>query len=258
MNGVVARLLTLPGIRRLRAAQLRRLRPMPLRGTAILRYYWAQFLETHRGDIRGHCLEIGATATLRGYGGQAVTQADALDLAAHSPEINVVADLSRADHLAPDVYDCFVNQFTLHIIYDVEAALYHAVRILKPGGVLLANFACLYNYLASGLDMGTGGAFFSFWFFTPIQVENLLRCAGLTGADYQLTIYGNVFAQVASQMNLPAEHLTQEELDHVDPTYPLLICVRAVKPANWQAPKPAYRAPWLPAVQPARWQPPKR
>ncbi|MCZ7547080.1 MAG: hypothetical protein M5R40_27750 [Anaerolineae bacterium] len=169
-----------------------------------------------------------------------------MDLSAHSPRINVVADLSRADHVPGDTYDCFVIPFTMHIIYDIEAALYHAVRILKPGGVLLVNFPCLYTYLGDGLDMGTGGTFYSYWFFTPIQVENLLRVIGLTDADFQLVVQGNLFTQIAYQMNLPAEHLTQRERDHVDMTYPLQICARMVKPAGWAAEKPPYREPWTP------------
>lgn len=58
-----------------------------------------------------------------------VTQADALDISAHSDEVTVVADLSRADHITADQFDCFLNQFTMTVVYDVEAALYHSVSI---------------------------------------------------------------------------------------------------------------------------------
>jgi len=126
------------------------------RGTVIVRYYWARFLERHRGDIRGRGLEIGETTTLRRYGGTAITSAEALDLAPHHDAVTVVADLTSADHVAADQYDCFVIPFTMTVIYDVESALYHAVRILRPGGVLLVNFACVDYYLYRGLDMGTG------------------------------------------------------------------------------------------------------
>jgi hypothetical protein len=36
------------------------------------------------------------------------------------------------------------------------------------------------------------------WFFTPVQVENLLHEVGLTPADYQLTVYGNLLAKMRS------------------------------------------------------------
>ncbi len=252
------RLLTLPVLRRLRAVQFRTLHPLHhsrQQGTAIVRYYWSQFLRNHQSDIRGRALEIGTTATIRHYGGQALTCADAIDLQAHSPEITVVADLSRADSVPSDTYDCFVNQFTMHLIYDAEAAIYHSIRVLRPGGVLLANFPCVDYYFASGLDMGTGAPLFLYWWFTPILVENMFRHCGLDPADYQLEIYGNLFSRIAYQLNLPAEELTARELDYRDGGHPLLICARVCKPADWQAPKPPYRDPYLPAETPANWNP---
>jgi SAM-dependent methyltransferase len=259
---VTQRWRTWPLIRHLRMMRLRRLRPLhngrlgPEYGTQVVRYYWARFLEKHRIDIRGHCLEIGTTETIQQYGGEAISQADALDLDRHSPEVRVIADLTRADHVPSDLYDCFVVQFTMTVIYDLEAALYHAIRFLKPGGVLLINFSCVDFYLYRGLDMGTGSPLHMYWWFTPLQVENLLRRVGLEAQDYELTIYGNLFAQFAYQINLPAEELTDEELHHVDPAFPLLIAARVVKPDDWQVPKPEYRDPlYVPQLKPAHVSP---
>jgi hypothetical protein len=143
----------------------------------------------------------------------------------------------------------------MHLVYDVEAALYHSIRILKPGGVLLVNFPCVDYYFPRGLDMHTGRPLFVFWWFTPIQVENLLRRVGLSGDDYRARVDGNLFARVAYQMNMPAEELSREELEHVDEGHPLLVSVRAVKPVGWRAQRPTYRDPWLPQIEPARWNP---
>ena len=220
-----------------------------------MRHYWAQFLEQHRDDIRGRRLEIGTTETIRRFGGSALTQADAIDLAPHNPEINVVDGMTAADEIAGGTYDCFVNQFTMHLIYDVESALYHSLRILKPGGVMLANFPSVEYCFARGLDMGTGAPLFVFWQFTPLHVENLLRGAGLAAGDIELEIFGNLFTRVGYQMNLAAEELTRAELESVDPGHPLLICVRAVKPAGWSADRPEHRTPWVPDATPARWNP---
>ena len=253
-----ARFLAMPVIRQLRGLQFRRLAPFSNGkqfGTPVVRYYWQQFLQENQGDIQGYCLEVGSTGTIRKYGGEAVTQADAIDLSAHSPEVTVVADLSRADNVASDIYDCFVNQFTMHVIYDVQAALYHSMRFLKPGGVLLVNFSCMDYYFPKGLDMGTGAPLFVYWSFTPLQVENLLRRVGLVGEDYLLKVNGNLFARMAYQLNMPAEELTDWELEKVDSGYPLLICARVVKPHGWQAEKPEYEEPWLPDTRPAKWNP---
>jgi len=251
-------LLGLPFVRRFRGLQLRRMRPLAdgrQRGQAIVRYYWDRFLETHRADIRGRCLEVGSQLSIHRFGGPAVTASDAIDVTRHGHDITMAADLSRADGLASDSYDCFIVPFTMHLIYDVEAALYHSVRVLKPGGVLLVNFPSVDYYFPRGLDMGTGQTLFMFWWFTPIQVDNLLRRAGLTAGDYHVRVDGNLFARVAYQMNMPAEELSREELEHEDEGHPLIISVRAVKPADWRAKRPEYKDPWLPHATPDPWNP---
>lgn len=248
-----------PVIRQLRALQFRRLRPFhqgASTGLSTIRYYWADFLNKHRDDIRGVGLEVGETTTIREYGGDALVQADAIDLAQHSSDVRVVADLSRADHVAADQYDCFVNQFTTAVIYDVDAALFHAIRILKPGGVLLINFWCVDFYLHRGLDMGTGEPLYMYHWFTPIRVQNMLRYLGLGDGDFALTIYGNLLTRMAFLMNVPAREFTQEELHHQDPGQPLLICVRIVKPEGWSVTKPNYVEPcWKPDLPPAQLHP---
>lgn len=246
----------IPPIRLLRRAKMSRGRLLSsgkIRGTPIVRYYWKEYLEQHQKDIRGRGLEIGTTTTIRNFGGQALSTADAIDLTAHSPEVTVVADLSRANAIPDDCYDSFVNQFTMHVIYNVEAALYHSIRILKPGGVLLINFSCLDYYFPTGLDMGTGKPLYLYHSFTPIQVENLMRRIGLTTEDYQLQVYGNLFTRIAYQMNMSAEEMTKSERDTQDAHYPLLICGRVVKPAIWQTNAPIYRKPWHPQTEAAIW-----
>lgn len=247
----------LPVVRTLRGNALRRLWPLDdgrERGQPVIRHYWETFLNDHQADVRGDCLEIGSTQTLRRVGGDRLGRADAIDLVARNG-VTVVADLSRADALSGNAYDCFVVPFTMHLIYDLDAAMHHALRLLKPGGVLLVNFPCVDYYFANGLDMGTGRPLFVFWWFTPIQVENLLRRAGLSAEDFALTISGNLFTRVAHQMNMPVEELTAEERSHDDAGHPLLISVRIVKPALWNAVRPDYREPWLPDSPPAKWTP---
>jgi Methyltransferase domain len=248
----------LPVVRHLRCIRFRRLRPLAdgrQRGVPIVRYYWSQFLEKHRADVRGRALEVGTTETIRHYGGAALTEAAAIDLAPHSADVKIVADLTKADEVESEAFDCFVNQFTMHLIYDLQSALYHSVRILRTGGTLLVNFPSVEYCFSRGLDMGTGAPLFVFWQFTPLQVENLLRGAGLSEDDFDVQIFGNLFTRVAYQLNLSAEELTQDELDHVDEGHPLLICVRASKPPGWHIPKPERQAPWVPTAAPARWNP---
>ncbi|MCB0024873.1 MAG: hypothetical protein M9936_17600 [Caldilinea sp.] len=248
-----------PLIRHVRGMGLRRLRPFGdgrQDHLSVIRYYWADFLEAHRGDVRGCGLEIGETATIRYYGGDALEQADALDLAPHSPEVRVVANLARAGAVPGEQYDCFLVQFTTNVIYDIPSALYHAIRLLKPGGVLLTNFWSTDFYFADGLDMGTGAPLYMHWFFTPIQVENLLLGLGLARSDYALSVYGNLLAKTAFLMNLPARELTPAERETRDPGQPLLICARVVRPLHWDSPAPPEVEPrWLPAGPPLHINP---
>jgi len=247
---------TWPLIRQLRTLRFRRMQPIGGGHSdqlSIIRYYWAEFLEAQRDDIKGHGLEIGETTTLLTYGRDQLTQADALDLAAHGPEVRVVADLSRADHVAGNSYDCFIVPFTTAVIYDLEAFVYHALRLLKPGGVLLINFWSVDFYLHRGLDMGTGAPLYMYHWPTPIGIHNLLHDLGLGDSDYAVEVYGNLMARMAFLLNVPARELTAQERDHVDPGQPLLICARIVKPSHWSPPKPPYRDPlWLPTTTPAQ------
>lgn len=247
---------TWPLVRQLRAMCFRRLQPVDGGHSdqlSIIRYYWADFLAAHRSDIQGKGLEIGETTTLRAYGGDRLSQADAIDLAAHGPEVRVVADLSRADHVPSDQYDCFIVPFTTAVIYDLEAFVYHAMRLLKPGGVLLINFWSVDFYLHRGLDMGTGAPLYMYHWSTPIGIHNLFHTLALREHDYGLQVYGNLTARLAFLLNIPARELTAHERDHVDPGQPLLICARVVKPVDWSPPKPAYRDPrWQPSIAPAR------
>ena len=65
--------------------------------------------------------------------------------------------------------------------------------------------------------MGTGEPLFMYLWFTPIQVENYLRRAGIAEGNYSLTCYGNLFTRVAYQMNMPARILRETgKLDYVD------------------------------------------
>lgn len=245
-----------PVVRQLRAARWRRLQPFGAgksAGLSTIRYYWADFLMQHREDIRGQALEIGETTTIRQFGGERVHTAHALDLAAHSQEVKVVADLSRADEIPGEQYDCFVNQFTTAVIFDIRRALYHTVRLLKPGGVLLINFWCLDYYLHRGLDMGTGEPLYMHHWFTPIQVDQLFDDIGLHSEDYSLQIYGNLLTRMAFLLNIPAREFTPAELDRYDPGQPLLICARVERPVGWNPPPPPPLVPTrLPHVPPAQ------
>jgi glycosyltransferase involved in cell wall biosynthesis/peptidoglycan/xylan/chitin deacetylase (PgdA/CDA1 family)/SAM-dependent methyltransferase len=207
--------------------ELRRLEPVSAtwgidRGLPVDRYYIASFLERRREDIRGHVLEV-KDATYTGTYGSSVNALDIVDIAADNPAANVIADLSEEGSLPPDRYDCFVLTQTIHIIYGVREVLQNAFRALKPGGVLLATLPCV-----SRLDYESGLEG-DFWRFTPASARRLFGDVFGTG-QVEVEAHGNVLACCGFLLGLAAEEFRREELDHNDPYFPLLLCIRAVKP----------------------------
>jgi SAM-dependent methyltransferase len=191
------------------------------RGTPIDRFYLEQFLADHRADIRGRTLEVRDDSYTARFG-QCVERRDVLDVDPNNPRATITADLAAADTVPSDQFDCFVLTQTLQFVRDTRMALYHAHRMLRPGGVLLVTVPTA-SRIAPRYGLET-----DYWRFTP------LGCAALVGERFgesQVTTraYGNVLTSMAFLMGLSAEELRAEELAYHDPYFPLLAAVRAVK-----------------------------
>lgn len=218
-----------------RMGDLRRLEPLSRafgyeRGLPVDRYYIERFLESHRGDLRGRVLEVGDDAYTRRFGGDAVTQREVLHVAPGAPGATFVADLIAADAVPSNAFDCFVLTQTLHLIYDLNAALATVQRILKPGGVVLATLPGI-----SPLSEDEWRDEWC-WSFTERSARRLFASA-FPGANVEVASHGNVLAATAFLQGLAAGELEPDELEHRDPGYPLLITVRAVKPLRPDAPE---------------------
>jgi len=68
-----------------------------------------------------------------------------------------------------------------------------------------------------------------YWNFTTLSAQRLFE-ESFPGAKVKVEAHGNVLAAMALLYGLASQELLQEELDHHDPDYELLIVVRAVKP----------------------------
>lgn len=193
------------------------------RGIPLDRYYIHKFLDRHRSDIRGRVLEVKDPGYTQMFGENRVTASDVLDVDSGNTRATVIADLSRADAIADDTYDCFILTQTLGVIYDVAASLRHAVRVLKPGGVLLCTVP------AAGRISYEEGLDGDYWRFTEASVRRLFAQVLSPGA-FEVTGYGNVLACTAFLYGLAPHELSAAELDTIDPYFPLVYTVRAVKP----------------------------
>jgi len=214
--------------RPVRWGTLRRLTPVSRvfgfdRGLCIDRYYIENFLAHHADDIQGRVLEIGDDAYTRKFGGERVTRSDVLHVAEGNPKATIVADLTCADQIPSDTFDCIILTQTLQLIYDMRAAIRHLHRILKPGGVLLATFPGISQI--SRYDMDRWG---DYWRFTDASTRRLF--AEVFGPDnVTIQTYGNVLVACAFLHGLAANELSASELDFADPEYQVVITVRATK-----------------------------
>jgi peptidoglycan/xylan/chitin deacetylase (PgdA/CDA1 family)/glycosyltransferase involved in cell wall biosynthesis/SAM-dependent methyltransferase len=194
------------------------------RGTTIDQYYVNGFLDAHRDDIKGRVLEHRDRIYTRRFGGDNVTASDVLDGDAANPHATVIADLRRATDIAAGTYDCVILTQTLQLIDDIGAAIAQCARMLRPGGVLLATVPCV-----ARID-GEGGPDGDFWRLTEASARKLFAEAFPVDA-FTVRAYGNVMACTALLHGLSVEELSRAELDHVDAGFPLVIGIRAVKPA---------------------------
>ena len=195
------------------------------RGTPIDRYYIAAFLERYRSDVRGRVLEVKEPMYTQRFGGDAVISSDVIDIDPTNRLATITGDLRRADGIPTATFDCVILTQTLHVIDDMAAALAECERILRPGGVLLLTAPSVSRVdPASGLDG-------DFWRLTDASARK--QFADIFPLDaFEVTSYGNVKACTAFLYGLSVEEMATADLDHRDEAFPLIVAIRAVKPAD--------------------------
>ncbi len=190
-------------------------------GQCIDRYYIETFLERYATDIHGHVLEIAENTYTRRFGGQRVFHSDVLRVTPGHPRATITADLTCADHIQSEFFDCIILTQTLQFIYDVRAVLRTLYRILKPGGVLLATFPGISQIARYDMERWD-----EYWRFTTLSSRKLF--AEIFPEDcVAIQAYGNIFTAIALLHGLVSAELRREELDFHDRDYEVLITVRA-------------------------------
>jgi hypothetical protein len=220
---VVARCLT-RGLPVPRWGNLRRVQPFSSafggdRGTPIDRHYLARFLQSHAAGITGAVLEIQAASYARRFGHD-ISRIDTVDIdRAFSPTF--LCDLAQADMIPSNAYDCFLLPATLQGLKDIEGSLRHALRVVRPRGVILASTAAFLPLMADVPD---------YWRLSAAGWQELVaRC--WPGCAIEVRAHGNCLAATASMMGLAAEELTEAELAVFDPRYPVVVTLTCRKPA---------------------------
>jgi SAM-dependent methyltransferase len=194
------------------------------RGQPIDRYYIEQFLSTHREYIRGRCLELGDATYINKFGDDRVDQIDVLHVVEGNPEATIIADLTDADHIQSDLFDCIIFTQSIQMIYELKLALRTLHRILKPGGTLLLTS---HGISKIGRRLGRDG-WGEYWHITAQSAESLFE-ETFPGARAEIATYGNVLAAVCSLHGIAVEEVATQDLDVCDPDFELLVTVRATK-----------------------------
>jgi SAM-dependent methyltransferase len=218
-----------------RFGALRRLAPVSRdfgfdRGLPVDRYYVESFLHRHggageygAGDVRGHVLEVGDSVYTKRWG-SGIERVDVLHVDDSNPRATIVGDLTAGDGIPSDEFDCVICAQTLHVIYDMRAAISNLHRALAPGGVLLATFPGISQTCRPDRDLWG-----DYWRFTSLSARLLFEQA-FPADRIRVEAYGNVLTATAFLQGLASEELRKEELEARDPDYEVLIAVRAQKP----------------------------
>jgi SAM-dependent methyltransferase len=208
-----------------RLGDLRRVTPLSRafgydRGEPVDRYYIEAYLARHAADVRGRVLEVGDDGYTRRFGGERVTRRDVLHVSDGNPNATIVGDLARGDAIPTAAFDCVILTQTLHLIFDVRAAVATLRRILAPGGVCLIT--------VPGISQIDAGAWRDTWYwaFTAASLRRAL--AEQFGEDrVRVDAFGNVLAASAFLYGLASAELTRAELDAQDESYPVTVVARA-------------------------------
>jgi SAM-dependent methyltransferase len=185
------------------------------RGTPVDRHYLHRFLEANRTLITGDVLEVQTDGYTRRFG-HGVRRSATFDIVPlFSP--TYLCDLARCDDvLASASFDCVLLPNTLQHLRELDRCLAQLVRIVRPGGAILASAAGLLPLTGDVPDL---------WRFSPDGWRDKLLHAW-PDADVSVTGHGNCLAAIASQLGLALEELTDAELDVHDPRFPVLTTIR--------------------------------
>jgi SAM-dependent methyltransferase len=194
------------------------------RGQQIDRYYIEAFLSRHAQDIKGVVLEVAEDTYTRRFGGSHVLRSEVLHREQGHPGVTIVADLAASTtSLGCEVFDCIILTQTLQFIYDLRAALASVYHALRPGGVLLATVPGISQI--SRFDMDRWG---DYWRFTELSARRLVG-EQFPATSVEVSGHGNVFAAISLLHGLAQEDVDTRKLDAVDPDYPVVLTIRAVR-----------------------------
>jgi SAM-dependent methyltransferase len=191
------------------------------RGTPIDRYYIEAFLERHRADVHGHVLEVQEDDYSRRFGGERIARQDILNVDSSNPRATIIGDLADPATLPEAQFDCILLTQTLHLVFDMQAAIANVHRALRPGGVLLIT--------VPGITPLDGSEFLDSWYWSLTEPAlRRLLCGPFQRDSMTLETHGNLYAATAFLHAAAVEEVSRPKLNKVDRRYPVTVAARAV------------------------------
>ena len=192
------------------------------RGTPIDRYYIERFLDRHASDVRGRLLEVQEDDYSRRFGGDRVTGQDILNIDDSNPKATIIGDLADAHTLPEDRFDCILLTQTLHLVFDMKAAIANVHRALRPGGIVLIT--------VPGITPLDRVEFLDGWYWslTAPALQRLL-CGSFPSENVLVETHGNLYAATAFLHAAAVEEVSKRKLDRFDRAFPVTVAARAVK-----------------------------
>lgn len=191
------------------------------RGTAIDRFYIEKFLDSHRHDIKGDVLEIAEDTYSARFGGDKILRQHVLDLDPGNARATFVGDLADPATLPAASFDCILITQTLHLIFDMPAAIRHVRTALRPGGVVLITVPGI-----TPIDRGSWRDSW-YWSLTEPALRRLLS-ASFEADSTKVESFGNLHSATAFLHGAAVQDTAEWKLLQRDPSYPVTIAARAV------------------------------
>jgi SAM-dependent methyltransferase len=207
------------------------------RGQPVDRWYvndfYARFAGAEAyalGDIRGRVVEVGGDEYASKYAAPdrpgAPTSIDVLHVSAANPGATIVGDLTTGEGIPERAFDCVICAQTLHVLYDVHAAIASLHAALADGGVALVTVPGITRSCIPDRDHWG-----DFWRFTTQGAARAFEDVFGAG-NVRVETYGNLLTAMGFLQGMAAEEFSDWELRLRDPDFEVIIGIRAQRPAS--------------------------
>lgn len=191
------------------------------RGNPIDRYYIEKFLSENPKYIKGVCLEVEDNVYTKQFG-KKIAESHIIDINKQNNKADIYADLRNMPEIKNNSFNCIILTQVLQFINDYSAAIKECHRILKPGGALLVSLPSI-----SRIDK-RAGVKDDFWRFTTASATYIFEKYFLK-ENIEIKSWGSVLSGLGFWIGMAKEEFSKKELDHYDPSFPVLISIRATK-----------------------------